>query len=127
MNSFSKTYIAGGTIPSYAFVSRDNDGKIVVTTAATDDKVVGVAQTSAVAGDAVEVVYSGLTRVVAGEAFNTFNDPLITSGLAGRAYSANAAGEYPLGQAQTDNKTVGALSIGDEFLINYNGPSVVIA
>ena len=44
--------IAGGTITEYAVVSLDGNGKVVVTTAATDQNVIGVAQRAANAGDA---------------------------------------------------------------------------
>jgi hypothetical protein len=125
-SNFKKSYIAGGTISSYAFVSRDAAGKVIMTTASNDDAVVGVAQTSAVAGDSVEVVFAGLTRVVAGETLTIVNDPMVTSGLAGRAYSANAAGEYPLGNAQTDTKQLSVVA-GDEFLINFTAPNSVLA
>jgi hypothetical protein len=56
------TMIAGGTITEFALVSLDAAGKCVVTTAATDAKVIGVAQRAVAAGEAVDVIVNGIKQ-----------------------------------------------------------------
>ena len=64
------SFVAAEAITEYAVVSMNSDGKIVITDAATDNKVVGVAQRACADGDSVEVLVHGITRVIASEALD---------------------------------------------------------
>ena len=67
-----QSFIAASAITEFALVSIDANGKVAVTTSGGDVACVGVAQRAASAGEAVDVVIHGLTRVIAGGAI-TFN------------------------------------------------------
>ena len=86
-----KTFIAGGAITEFAVVSQDADGKVVVTTAATDFAVVGVAQRACSAGDAVEVVVYGETRVIASGLITFVTTPLLAADTAGKVQPCEAS------------------------------------
>jgi hypothetical protein len=68
--SHIRSFIAAEAITAYAVVSMDSAGKIVITDAATDNKVVGVAQRGCASGDSVEVLVYGITRAIASEALD---------------------------------------------------------
>ena len=68
--SHIRSFIAAEAITAFSVVSMDSAGKIVITDAATDNKVVGVAQRGCASGESVEVLVYGITRVIASEALD---------------------------------------------------------
>ena len=62
-SSLTKTYTAAGTITEFAAVKLDAANKVVVTGNSANPSCVGIAQTSAVSGDEVNVVVFGRTQM----------------------------------------------------------------
>ena len=81
------SFVAAEAITEYAIVSLNsptNDGKIVITDAATDAKVVGVAQRACASGESVEVMIHGVTRVIASEPITFNSTPLLAAAADGK-------------------------------------------
>ena len=122
-NNIIVSFIADGAITEFAIVSMDNAGKIVVTTAATDNKVVGVAQRACSAGDSVEVLLKGITRVIASEAIDS-TTPILSADTAGKVQPCEAADVtfYPVARFIPNiNQT--SVSAGDQCFVVFSGPS----
>ena len=62
------SFVAASAITEFRLVSVNSDGKVALTTTATDDSCVGIAQRAASAGEVVDVIVSGISRAVAGDA-----------------------------------------------------------
>ena len=77
------SFVSAEAITEYAVVSMNNAGKIVITDAATDNKVVGVAQRACANGDAVEVLVHGITRIIASEALDE-TTPILSAASDGK-------------------------------------------
>lgn len=124
--NFVRTFIAGGAITEFACVSVNGDGKVVVTTAGTDAACIGVAQRACSAGDAVDVVIFGLTRVVCGAAgiaaFET--TPRLTAAAAGTVLAA-AVGDYPNMYVQMNINQTSAAS-GDQLTVLFSPAGAVL-
>lgn len=118
-----KSYIAASAITEFAFVTVDTAGKVAVATAATDARVVGVAQRAASTGDIVEVVVHGLTRVIAGEAIDFTASAIlpIECGTAGKAFANDTSGGYGLGYILPSSQNL-VLADGEQVEIIFNGP-----
>ena len=119
-----KSFIASGAITEYAVVSMDGDGKVQVTTAATDVAVVGVAQRAASAGDAVDVVVYGETRVIAGESITFNSTPLLAATTAGKVQSVDPAADATFFQIARAIPNINQTSAADgvQFLAFFTGP-----
>ena len=115
--------IAGGTITEYAVVSLDGNGKAVVTTAANDQKVIGVAQRAASAGEAVEVLVHGITRVIAGDSITFASTPVLSATTAGKLQPCEATDTtfYPIARA-LPNINQKAVANGEQFFCYFIGP-----
>jgi len=124
--SCTKTFIAAGAITEFAVVSMDAEGKVAVTTAATDASVVGVAQRACSTGEAVEVVIYGETKVIA-SALITFNTtPLLAATTAGKMQACEASDTtfYQIARAIPNvNQTSAAADV--QFLVFFTGPSTL--
>lgn len=118
------SFIADGAITEYALVSITTAGKVSVSTAATDTRIIGVAQRACASGDAVEVVLSGLTRVIVGATIaNTVT--LVMAQAAGKVKPHATTGNYSIGSVIPNiNQVAGAVS--DQITINFTGPQNLI-
>ena len=119
MNQTIQSFVAAGAITEFALVSVDTAGKVVVTTAATDTRCIGVAQRAASTGESVDVVISGLTRVISGGVANTAT--LVMATTAGKVLAHGTAGNYSIGSV-IPNINQASSSSGDQILINFTGP-----
>jgi hypothetical protein len=123
-NNIVQSFIAAGTITEFALVSIDGNGKVAVTTAATDKACVGVAQRGASAGEPVDVIISGVSRVIAGGSI-TFTASLVMASTAGKVVTHATSGKYAIGRIIPNiNQTSAAAN--DQFSIVFTGPNNLI-
>lgn len=117
------SFVAAGAITEFAIVSMDNAGKIVVTTAATDNKVVGVAQRACSAGDSVEVLVHGITRVIASGAIDE-TTPILSADTAGAVQPCEAADVtfYPVARFLPNINQID-VAANDQCFVYFFGPS----
>ena len=120
-----QSFIAASAITEFALVSIDANGKVAVTTSGGDVACVGVAQRAASAGEAVDVVTFGLTRVVAGGALSPETEPRLSATTAGKMI-ATAAAKYPVARMLPNINQTGAAD-GDQILVLFVGPTVIHA
>jgi hypothetical protein len=119
-----QSFIAAGTITEFALVSIDGNGKVVVTTAGTDKKCVGVAQRAASVGDPVDVVISGVTRAIAGASI-TFTDSLVMAAAGGDVVKHETATNYSIGRVVPNINQTSAAN-NDQLTIVFTGPTNLI-
>ena len=123
-NNIIVSFIADGAITEFALVSVTTAGKISVTTAGTDTRCVGVAQRACASGDSVEVLVSGLTRVIAGATIaNTIS--LVMATTAGKVTPHTGSTKYSIGQVIPNINQVSSVA-NDRILINFTGPQNLI-
>ena len=121
----TRTMIAGGAITEFALVSFDAAGKCVVTTAATDAKVIGVAQRAVSTGEAVDVLLSGCTRVIAGGTITFATNPLLMATTAGKVIAHATSGNYSACRVIPNINQTSAAS-GDQIEVFFTGPQNLI-
>lgn len=121
--NFVTTYIAAEAITEFALVSINAAGKIVITTAGTDAACVGVAQRAGVAGDAIDVVVFGLTRVIAGGNIAFETETRLAAAAAGKMVPAVAL-DYPTARCQANINQVSAVA-GDQITVLFHGPASI--
>ena len=122
-----KTFIANGTITEYALVSVDTAGKVGITTAGTSVKVVGVAQRAASAGDVVDVLIFGETRVIAGGTIDPNTEPRLAAVAAGTGkVEAVTSGKYPVCRMIPNVNQESAVA-NDQIVVLFTGPSIIHA
>jgi hypothetical protein len=121
-----ESFVAAEAITEFALVSIDANGKITITDAGTEIGCVGVAQRACNAGDTVEVVIHGTTRVIASAALTFGTTPLLT-GAANGQVAAVTAGKYPVCRALPNINQKSTAAQGEQFLVLFTGPSVVKA
>ena len=118
------SFVAAEAITEYALVSVNTDGKIAITTAATDTRCVGVAQRACASGDSVEVKVSGLTRVIAGATIaNTVS--LVMASTNGVVITHATSGNYSIGQI-IPNINQASSAANDQIFINFTGPQNLV-
>ena len=123
--------VAGGAITEYAVVSLDGNGKAVVTTAGTDEKVIGVAQRAVSAGEVVEILVHGITRVIAGEAITFATTPILSATTAGKIQACITSGGsadttfYPIARA-LPNINQKVVANGEQFFAFFVGPMSLV-
>ena len=123
-NNIIVSFIADGAITEFALVSVTTAGKISVTTAGTDTRCVGVAQRACASGDSVEVLVSGLTRVIAGATIaNSIS--LVMATAAGKVTPHTGSTKYGIGQVIPNINQVSSVA-NDQILINFTGPQNLI-
>ena len=118
------SFIAAEAITEFALVSTDTAGKIVITDAATDTRCIGVAQRACSAGDSVEVVISGRTRVIAGATIAN-SVSLVMAATDGKVATHATSGNYAIGSILPNINQVSSVS-GDQILINLTGPNLLV-
>ena len=118
------SFIANEAITEFALVSTDTAGKIVITDAATDTRCIGVAQRACSAGDSVEVVISGRTRVIAGATIAN-SVSLVMAATDGKVATHATSGNYAIGSILPNLNQVSSVS-GDQILINFTGPKLLV-
>ncbi len=124
-NNIVQSFIAAGTITEFALVSIDGNGKVAVTTAATDKACVGVAQRGASAGEPVDVIISGVSRVIAGGSITFNTASLVMATTAGKLLTHATSGSYAIGRIIPNiNQTSAAAN--DQFSIVFTGPNNLI-
>jgi len=121
MANLIKSFLAAEAITEFALVSRNTDGKIVITDAATDAKCMGVAQRACASGEYVEVLISGESRVIAGDTIaNTAS--LLMADTDGKVVAHATTGNYAIGQFLPNVNQTSA-SADDQILIKFTGPN----
>ena len=117
------SFVAASAVTEFAVVSMDSAGKVAVTSAATDNKVVGVAQRAAAAGDAVEVLVHGITRIIASEAIDE-TTPILSAATGGKLQPCEAADVtfYPIARLLPNiNQT--QVNADEQGFVYFFGPS----
>lgn len=117
MNQIIKTFVCASAVTEFALVAIDSAGKIAVATDPTANTIVGVAQRAGDAGDVVDVVISGETRVIAGGTINITSSTVLAVTTAG-AVQAAASTHYPVGFSLPNiNQT--SVAINEQFFILF--------
>ena len=119
-----QSFIAASAITEFALVSIDGNGKVAVTGAADDKKCVGVAQRAASAGEPVDVVISGVSRVIAGASI-TFTASLVMAATGGKVATHATSGNYAIGRIIPNINQTSA-SANDQLSIVFTGPNNLI-
>ena len=117
------SFVAASAVTEFAVVSMDSAGKVAVTSAATDDKVVGVAQRAAAAGDAVEVLVHGITRIIASAQLDE-STPILSAATGGKLQPCEAADVtfYPIARLLPNiNQT--QVDADEQGFVYFFGPS----
>jgi hypothetical protein len=117
------SFVAASAVTEFAVVSMDSAGKVAVTSAATDNKVVGVAQRAAAAGDAVEVLVHGITRIIASETIDE-TTPILSAAAGGKLQPCEAADVtfYPIARLLPNiNQT--QVDADEQGFVYFFGPS----
>ena len=117
------SFVAASAITEFRLVSVTAAGKIALPTAATAEACVGIAQRAASAGEAVDVIVSGISRAIAGDGI----DPETTSLL---MVDANAelvplvkgSGNFSMARI-LPNINHHSPADGDQIKVVFTGPS----
>ena len=124
-NQIIQSFIAHEAITEFALVSLHTNGKVKITAAGTDKACVGIAQRAASAGDPVDVVTFGLSRVVAGGAITASTEPRLkcVTGTTGRVEIV-ATGDFAVCRMIPNINQKSAIA-GDQIQVMFLGPIVV--
>lgn len=96
MNQIIKSFICASAVTEFALVAIDSAGKVAVATTPTANTIIGVAQRAADAGDAVDVVIHGLTRVISSTSLTLTSDTVLSVTTGGEVQAAVST-HYPVG------------------------------
>jgi len=96
MNQIIKSFICASAVTEFALVAIDSAGKVAVATSPTANTIIGVAQRAADAGDAVDVVIHGLTRVISSTSLTLTSDTVLSVTTGGEVQAAVST-HYPVG------------------------------
>ena len=121
-----QSFVAAEAITEFALVSIDGNGKVTITDAGTEIGCVGVAQRACSAGDSVDVVVFGVTRVVASAGI-TFNTTPLLAAAANGQVAAVAQSDYPVARILPNINQTSTAGAGEQLLVLFTGPSVVKA
>ena len=122
-----QSFVAAEAITEFALVSIDGNGKVTITDAGTEIGCVGVAQRACSAGETVDVVVFGTTRVIASGALTFATTPLLTGAANGQvAAVSGSSNEYPVARILPNINQTSA-SANEQLLVLFTGPSVVKA
>jgi len=115
--------IAGGAITEFALVKINGAGKVEVATLATADSTFGVAQRAASAGEAVDVVIHGVTRVISGAALTLATTPILAVTTAGKVQACQVADTtfFPVARALPNVNQL-TTADGDQMKVFFFGP-----
>lgn len=114
------SFIASEAITEFSVVAIKNTGKVGLPTGADDDGIVGVAQRTVSAGDAVDVLVYGLTRVKASGAITFETTPVLQAESDGEV-SAVASGNYPIARVLPNVNQLSTAGAGEQFLAFFAG------
>ncbi len=118
MNQIIKTFVCASAVTEFALVAIDSAGKIAVATDPTANTIVGVAQRAGDAGDVVDVVIAGETRVIAGGSITITSSTVLAVTTAG-AVQAAASSHYPVGFSLPNiNQT--SVALNEQFSILFS-------
>ena len=118
MNQIIKTFVCASAVTEFALVAIDSAGKIAVATDPTANTIVGVAQRAGDAGDVVDVVIAGETRVIAGGSITITSSTVLAVTTAG-AVQAAASTHYPVGFSLPNiNQT--SVAINEQFSVLFS-------
>lgn len=120
------SFIASEAITEFSVVAIKNTGKVGLPTGADDDGIVGVAQRTVSAGDAVDVLVYGLTRVKASGAITFETTPVLQAESDGEV-SAVASGNYPIARVLPNVNQLSTAGAGEQFLAFFAGAFTPIA
>ena len=118
MNQIITSFICASAVTEFALVAIDSAGKVAVATSPTANTIIGVAQRAADAGDAVDVVIQGLTRVISSTSLTLTSDTVLSVTTDGEVQAAVST-HYPVGFTVPNiNQTSAATS--EQILINFS-------
>ena len=118
MNQIITTFICASAVTEFALVAIDSAGKVAVATSPTANTIIGVAQRAADAGDAVDVVIQGLTRVISSTSLTLTSDTVLSVTTDGEVQAAVST-HYPVGFTVPNiNQTSAAAN--EQILINFS-------
>jgi len=126
LQNIVQSFVAAEAITEFALVSIDGNGKVTITDAGTEIGCVGVAQRACDAGDSVDVVVFGTTRVIASAALTFGTTPLLT-GAANGQVAAVTSSDYPVARILPNINQTSTAGAGEQLLVLFTGPSVVKA
>ena len=118
------SFVAGGAITEFALVSINGDGKVEVTTAPNDINVIGVAQRAASAGESVEVLIHGITRVVISQNLPFHNNTILAAAAAGQVQPC-AVGDntfFPVARVLPNINQTSSAGAGEQIKVLFFGP-----
>ena len=118
MNQIIKTFVCASAVTEFALVAIDSAGKIAVATDPTANTIVGVAQRAGDAGDVVDVVIAGETRVIAGGSITITSSTVLAVTTAG-AVQAAASTHYPVGFSLPNINQTG-VALNEQFSILFS-------
>jgi len=121
-----RTYVAAEAIDEFEVVSLDAAGKVSLPSGGDDDGIIGVAQRTVAAGDVVEVLVYGITRVKAGTAITFATNPLLMAASDGEVVAATST-NYPIARVLPNINQLSTTGAGEQFSVFFFGPSVVLA
>lgn len=117
------SFVAASAITEFRLVSVDSDGKVALTTAATDDSCVGIAQRAASAGEVVDVIVSGISRAVAGDAIEPETTTLLmVDANAELVPLVKGSGNFSMARI-LPNINHHSPADGDQIKVVFTGPS----
>ena len=117
------SFIAAEAITEFAAVSVDSAGKVVITDASTDEASVGIAQRACSAGDAVDVIVSGVSRAIAGAAIAPETTSLLMAETNGNLIPFVAgSGNFSVARI-LPNINHHSPADGDQIRVVFTGPS----
>ena len=118
MNQIITSFICASAVTEFALVAIDSAGKVAIATTPTANTIIGVAQRAADAGDAVDVVIQGLTRVISSTSLTLTSDTVLSVTTDGEVQAAVST-HYPVGFTVPNiNQTSAATS--EQILINFS-------
>ena len=117
------SFIAGDTITEYSLVAVDAAGKVQMTSSSSSEAAVGIAQRAASAGDAVDVIVSGITRAIAGDAIEPETTSLLMASASGNlAPFVKGSGNVSVARV-IPNINHASPASGDQITVVFTGPS----
>jgi len=122
----SITLVAAEAISEFSVVALDSAGKAALPSAATDDGIIGVAQRTVAAGDPVEVLVYGITRVKASGMITFATTPILQAEDDGEV-SACASGSYPIARVLPNVNQLSTAGAGEQFFAFFLGSFTPLA
>lgn len=120
------TMVAAEAITAYSVVALDANGKAALPSGGDDDGILGVAQRGAAAGEVVEIIVAGITRVKAGAGITFATTPLLMAADDGELVAVTSS-NYPVARALPNINQKSTAGAGEEFFVYFFGPSIVLA